>query len=310
MKTQIHYGKAGVSTYRTHATPLRGLIRIPESPFTGRENVLLAAELDVQVLGETFLVAYTEGDNRQVVATDTMKNFIHRESLEFHGPTLEGWLFFVGRRFLETYPQMERLTMSGRECVFLPARVPDEEGGWTESSLLFHRGQGDHATASVALHRATDGSIVPTELLTRRAALQLVKISGSSFASFARDEYTTLPERPDRPLYIHCDIGWRYDDPWIAIEPKVARYVAPEQVADLAATVFHQFVSLSIQHLIHEIGQRMLCRWPQLSEVSFEAQNRLWDLSQTSDEDDRIKVYTDPRPPYGRIGLVLRRSDG
>ena len=41
------------------------------------------------------------------------------------------------------------------------------------------------------------------------------------------------------------------------------------------AAVFHQFVSLSIQHLVHEIGLRMLERWPQLDEVSFEATNRL-----------------------------------
>jgi urate oxidase len=42
--------------------------------------------------------------------------------------------------------------------------------------------------------------------------------------------------------------------------------------------------------------------------VSFEAQNRLWDLSVTSETDERLKVYTDPRPPYGKIGLILRRD--
>jgi urate oxidase/2-oxo-4-hydroxy-4-carboxy-5-ureidoimidazoline decarboxylase len=56
------------------------------------------------------------------------------------------------------------------------------------------------------------------------------------------------------------------------------------------------------------MGQQMLTRWPLLSEVSFEAQNRLWDLSVTSETDERLKVYTDPRPPYGKIGLILRRD--
>jgi urate oxidase/2-oxo-4-hydroxy-4-carboxy-5-ureidoimidazoline decarboxylase len=84
-----------------------------------------------------------------------------------------------------------------------------------------------------------------------------------------------------------------------------ARYVAGEQVADLAASVFHQFVSLSIQHLVHEIGSRMLERWPQLGEVSFEAQNRLWDLVGEGD-DGQLRTYADPRPPFGRIGLVMR----
>ena len=52
----------------------------------------------------------------------------------------------------------------------------------------------------------------------------------------------------------------------------------------------------------------MLLRWPQLSEVSFEAQNRLWDLAGESGEDQRVKVYADPRPPFGKIGLRLRRE--
>jgi urate oxidase len=86
------------------------------------------------------------------------------------------------------------------------------------------------------------------------------------------------------------------------------RYVASEQVGDLAVAVFHEFVSLSIQHLVNEIGIRMLDRWPQLSEVSFDAQNRLWDVGAESADDVRVKTYADPRPPYGHIGLVLRRD--
>jgi urate oxidase len=72
---------------------------------------------------------------------------------------------------------------------------------------------------------------------------------------------------------------------------------------------FDSFVSLSIQHLVHEMGQRLLAQFPQLVEVSFEAENRLWDTAQVAEDDPRVKVYTDPRPPYGVIGLVLRRGD-
>ena len=43
------------------------------------------------------------------------------------------------------------------------------------------------------------------------------------------------------------------------------------------------------------------------SEVSFEAQNRTFDPAGTSDDEERVKVYTDPRPPYGRMGLTLHR---
>jgi urate oxidase len=309
MKAEIYYGKADVATYRTYGTPLSTVTPIPESSFTGKSNILMAANIEVQVLGTAFMAAYTEGDNRLVVATDTMKNFIHRESLAFEGATLEEWLFFVGRRFLETYPHMERLRVSGVEIPFEPAIVPVDSGdGFVASDVLFSREHGDRSNAWMLLERTADGGVRATDLGAGRQGLQLMKVTGSAFADFARDEYTTLPERRDRPLYIHCDIAWRYSSPEAVLDPGHASYVAGEQVADLCGAVFHRFVSLSIQHLVNEIGQAMLDRWPQLSEVSFEAQNRLWDLAVTSETDERVKVYWDPHPPYGRIGLVLKRD--
>ena len=312
MSHEIQYGKADVKVYRTRGAPLRGVTRIPESAFSGRDNVLMGAEIAVTVRGNAFWNAYTKGDNRQVVATDTMKNFIQSASLTCGAPTLEGWLHEIGRAFLETYPQMESIAVSGRELPFPPVVVPgDEPDSFALSEVLFSRERSDASFATLDLVRAEanlDEPIRIGDLESGRAGLQLVKITGSSFADFARDEHTTLPERPDRPLYIWCDVGWRYAEPRDALGDDAARYVAGEQVADLAAAVFHEFVSLSIQHLVHEIGQRMLTRWPQLSEVSFDAQNRLWDLAGEAPEDERVKVYADPRPPFGRIGLTLRRD--
>jgi urate oxidase len=308
MKHEIRYGKADVKVYRTHAEPLTGITPIPESPFEGRDNTLTAAEIEVVVHGTEFLEAYTEGDNRRVVATDTMKNFIHATSLTARARTLEEWLLEVGTAFLDTYPHMERLTMHGRELPFPAAIVPAEDGdGFAASGRLFSRDRCDRGIARLELARDADGAVRITDHESGREGLQLIKITGSAFADFARDEHTTLPERRDRPLYIWLDIGWRYTDASDAVLTDPARYVAAEQVADLAAAVFHEFVSLSIQHLVHEIGLRMLDRWPQLESVSFDAQNRLWDEGATSTDDPRVRTYADPRPPYGHIGLVLRR---
>src|SRR5918994_3451011 len=128
MRHEISYGKANVKVYRTHAEPLIGITPIPESPFTGREDTLVAAQIEVVVRGTAFLDAYTMGDNRLVVATDTMKNFIHAASLECPAATLEGWLHHIGSAFLATYPHMERLTMVGRELPFPAAVVPADDG--------------------------------------------------------------------------------------------------------------------------------------------------------------------------------------
>lgn len=308
MRLETHYGKAEVSTYRTKATALAGTPVVRESAFRGRPNYIMAAEIEVQVMGDAFTEAYTEGDNTNVVATDTMKNFIHRESLAFEGSTLEGWLYFIGSRFLDTYPQMERLRVSGEEIRFDAARVPVASGGFEESDVLYHRRHDDRGVASLELARADDESIVLGDVRAGRIGLDLMKTTGSAFANFPRDEYTTLPSREDRLLFTHVDIAWRYSDGHVPVDPDASRYVASEQVADVAAVVFHEFVSLSIQHLVNEIGERMFERYPALVEISFEAQNRTFDPAEESADDERRKVYTDPRPPYGRIGLTMTRD--
>jgi len=65
-----------------------GKLRVPVHRIDG--DAVLACEVSVEVLGDNFLPAYTEGDNANVVATDTMKNFILRESLTYDDTSLEG----------------------------------------------------------------------------------------------------------------------------------------------------------------------------------------------------------------------------
>ncbi len=308
MNATIRYGKGDIALYRTYARPLEGITPIPESAFTGRPNTLFAVEVLVEVFGDNFLPAYTEGDNRNVVATDTMKNFVLQQALRYEGATLEGFLHFLGREFLTTYPQMESLRLTGKEAPFTAASVPAGDGGaWNDSGVLFGRSHDDYALAVLDIERDGDG-IKVTGHRCERNGLQLIKITGSAFRSFARDSFTTLPEQVDRPLFIYLDVGWQYAGAEDMLAPDHARYIAAEQVRDLVQVVFHEFVSMSIQHLVHEMGTRLLARFPQMAEVSFEAQNRLWDTAAVSETDPRVKVYCDPRPPYGLIGLTLRRE--
>jgi urate oxidase / 2-oxo-4-hydroxy-4-carboxy-5-ureidoimidazoline decarboxylase len=255
-----------------------GKLRVPVHRIAGDD--VFACEVDVEVLGENFAPAYTEGDNSQVVATDTMKNFILREALHHRGATLEGFLAFLAERMLETYPVMQALRVSGRGLRF------DRLAG-----KVFSRSGDDHAVATVELDRAGGRTV-----RGGRHALMLLKTSGSAFTRFARDEYTTLPERGDRPLFIRLDVDWRYAGADDHVDPETVR-------AHLAAT-FDDFVSESIQHLVHEMGTRLLADHPQLAEVSFTAENHTRD---PVGEQDGRRVYTDPFPAQGLITLTLER---
>jgi urate oxidase len=262
----IHYGKAEISVYRTDGV-----------------RSLLGAEIELDVFGDNFMPAYTEGDNRLVVATDTMKNFVQAAALGYNGDSLEELIELIGARFLETYDHVARIRVRGRE-------VPFER----KSEVLFQQSHDDVGVAELELDRS--GVL---DERSGRVGLHLVKITGSSFAQFPRDEYTTLPESVDRPLFIHLDVHWRHVDR--------TRRVPSTAVRDSLTETFDDFNSRSIQHLVHEMGVRLLEQQSRIAEVSFEAQNRLWDTAQVSEEDERVKVYTDPRPPYGMIGLTLTR---
>jgi urate oxidase/2-oxo-4-hydroxy-4-carboxy-5-ureidoimidazoline decarboxylase len=270
---RISYGKLGVPLQRVAARPDGG-------------HDVLACAVSVEVLGENFVAAYTEGDNREVVATDTMKNFILRESLAYEGATLDGLVAHLAHGFLATYPVMEAVRVSASEHRFDPL-----------SAKLFARSHDDYGVAMVELR----GDAV-VDARSGREALWLLKVTGSAFTRFVRDEYTTLPERVDRPLYIQLDVHWRYADPSVAAG---AGHVAPAAVRELVAGVFDEFVSESIQHLVYEMGTQVLARWQQLAEVTLTARNHTRD---PVGEAAGRKLYTDPFAAQGLITLTLDRS--
>ncbi len=304
---QVSYGKQGVAVYRVYANPLHDISPIPESAFTGSDNNLLACEIDVEVFGDEFLPAYTQGDNSMVVATDSMKNFIIRETLAFPGATLEGLLHHLAVGFATTYDQLHTLTLSGREIPFSAALIPDTHGGFVAGGNLFNQEPGSRAFASVSVDKH-DARIDVTGHHCGITGIVLMKLTGSAFTSFVRDDYTTLPERGDRPLFIRMDVGWRYADPDDMLDLARGRYVPAEQMRDLLAVTFDDFVSESIQHLIHEMGTRIMDRFPQLEEISFDALNLTRDPYGQQTNDPRVRVYSDPFPAYGRLTLTMTRA--
>lgn len=302
---RISYGKLEVPVQRVGVAPLHGLPDIPESAVRSLDSGLLACVLGMEVLGDAFLPAYTEGDNSRVVATDTMKNVMLRRALDYDGATLEGFLDALGRGFLATYEDMEGLRVMAREQPFSPVGV-GRDGA--PSGVLFSLVEGDHGTAELEFARR-DGVVELIAQESGHVGLRLLKTTGSAFTKFARDDDTTLPERGDRPLFIHLDVHWSYTDPADALATDPGRYVAPAQVRDVCATVFAEFVSESIQHLVHEMGERLLLRFPGLAEVRFTGENHTNDPvpgSPTGGQEGP-KAYTSAFPAWGLITLALRR---
>jgi urate oxidase len=56
------------------------------------------------------------------------------------------------------------------------------------------------------------------------------------------------------------------------------------------------------------MGLRLLERFPQMAEVSFEGHNLTRDPIAASEADPKQKVYSDPFPAYGLIKLTMSRK--
>jgi urate oxidase len=69
--------------------------------------------------------------------------------------------------------------------------------------------------------------------------------------------------------------------------------------------VFESFESGSIQQVIHQTGVKLLAEVTEIAEVHVEANNRTWDTA--AERGPELGVFTDARPPYGCLGLRLRR---
>jgi urate oxidase len=275
-RKQHYYGKGDVIVYR--------LIRDGSVP-AGRSAVFGASVL-MLVYGDAFWPTYTEGDNTGLIATDSMKNFIQRETLHFTGHDLEGFCRFLADTFLGLYSQVEGLQVSASEIPY-----DGLEGG-----VAFTPSRPDRAFARIEIGR--QGVI---EAVSGVRGFKLLRLGGSAFTGFVRDEYTTLPDLMNRPLHMWLDLDWRYTSTAAAFNDGQA--VA--HVRRIVTDVFCGFESGSIQQLIHAIGTRMLDEMPAVHDVHLEANNRTWDT--IAEHGDRLGVYTDARPPYGCLGLRLTR---
>jgi len=77
------------------------------------------------------------------------------------------------------------------------------------------------------------------------------------------------------------------------------------RVRQIVRDVFTSFESGSIQQVIYQMGTKLLADIPSIAEVHLEASNRTWDT--IAEKTDELGVYTDARPPYGCLGLTLKR---
>jgi len=264
------YGKAGIR-----------LVQVTRGPGAHEVTDLT---VDVLLTGD-FAAAYLDGDNRDVLPTDTLRGTVY--AFAGDGPVGEPEAFGLrlARHFLSASPaaRTAEVALVGDPWVRLGPHGFRREGGWRR-------------TARAVATR--DGETVFGGLRD----LVLLKTAGSAFSGFPRDAYTTLEETEDRLMATAVEAEWRYG-------PGADHAACAREVPGVLATAFDAHDSRSVQHTMAAMAGAALDARAELDEIRMVLPNRHHlpvDLSPYGRE-DRGEVFVATDRPYGQIEGTFRR---
>jgi urate oxidase len=242
-----------------------------------------------------FDAAHLEGDQRNVLPTDTQKNTVYAFAKQHGVGTAEEFGQLLARHFVT---QVEPVSS---------AQVQVEEVRWDRATVdgrphdhTFVRSGAERRNAVVTV--SDDGEHV----LSGLTGLVLLKSTGSEFRDFLVDEWTTLPPTDDRVLATSLTARWR----WTRV-PTDGYDAAYDEVRALLVSRFGSLHSLALQQTLWEMGRSVLGARGDVAELRMSAPNKhhyLVDLAPFGLENPG-EVFVAGDRPYGLIEVTVGRDD-
>jgi urate oxidase len=283
-----------MSVVLTHQAYGKSQIRLTRVTRHADRHDLKELCVAVQLEGD-FAASYLAGDNRNIVATDTMKNIVFVLAKKHGIGAIESFGETVVRHFVQTYAQVRAATIDLVEHSWRRIVVDGRD-----HPHAFVGGSSEKRTAVVTLTR--QGVRVESGL----SDLSLLKTTDSAFAGFVRDEYTTLRETGDRIFATLLSARWLWGQTpadWDRASHAVRRALVE---------TFARHRSLSVQQTLHAMGTAALASCPEIEQITLTMPNRhhlLVNLEPFKlDNQNEVFVATDE--PHGVITGTLSRSSG
>jgi urate oxidase len=248
--------------------------------------------IEIQLAGD-FAGSYTHGDNRLIIPTDSMKNVAYALASEHPLESIEDFGAAVASYFLEHHPHVDQATVRLAEQPLERIKVDGREHPHAFRGL-------SRETRTSTVRHSRGGVRVESGI----DELFLLKSTGSAFAGFVRDGYTTLADASDRILATMLKADWLYDP--AATDWNLAH--ARVRQALLATFAGHQ--SLSVQQTLHAMGAAALEACPQIERITLSMPNKHRipvDLKPFGLENvNEVFLATDE--PHGTITGTLQRA--
>ena len=266
-------------------------IRLVQVSRRGDRHELRDLTVAIAFVGD-YDTSYTDGDNRDVLPTDTMKNTVYALAARDGAGEPEAFGTILGRHFIDRNPKLSRVMVDLTDHGW--SRIAN---GAKEHGQAFVRRGPEVRTARVV----TDcNGVSVTAGITD---LSIMKTSRSAFAGFPRDEFTTLPETHDRLLATALTTTWTYGDSNVEFGA-VFRTV---RTTLLDAFALHD--SLSVQHTLYAMGEVVLDTIDIVDSITLEMPNRHHlpiDLTRFGMQ-NRNEIFVATEEPHGLIKATLSR---
>ncbi|WP_423921627.1 factor-independent urate hydroxylase [Frigoribacterium sp. 2-23] len=250
-----------------------------------------------------FEPAYLEGDQSSVLPTDTQKNTAFAFAKSKGVAAIEDFGLDLARHFVDDIGPVAGARIEIEEFAWQRALVDgvEHDHTWVRS------GQ-EVRTAAVTVDASGE------HIVGGLKDLVLLKSTGSEFAGFLTDEFTTLPETHDRVMATALDAKWRFapgtDDARFA-DRAIDWNTVYADVRRLMVEQFATVQSLALQQTLWHMGKAVLEAIPEIVEVRLVAPNKhhfAYDLSNFALENPNEVFWAADRP-YGLIEATLLRDD-
>ena len=247
-----------------------------------------------------FDAVHTQGDNSQLLPTDTMKNTVYSRARASGATTIEQFGMELAAYFLEHNAQVSSV------------EVTIESSAWRRLTIdgaphptAFLNGSNEVETAVIAQTRSASGAAEGVRVRSGLNHLLLLKTADSAFEGFRQDPLTTLPEMSDRLLGTAVQASWQYMSP--AEVHDFARLRTDIRETMLQAFAKHR--SRSVQHTLHAMAEAALAATAAIDQIDLLLPNKhclLVDLSRFG-QDNPNQVFVPTDEPHGTIQASLRR---
>ena len=245
-----------------------------------------------------FADAYLSGDQANVLPTDSQKNTAYAFALERGVTEIESYALALARHFADEIEPVRGARVDVDEYPWERVRVAGDD-----HPHAFVRAGQEVRTTSVTVEGR--GPEQRAWVVSGLRDLVLLKSTGSEFAGYLKDRYTSLAETHDRVLATSLIARWRHMRPegdWDALHASIRQVLISQ-----FATVH----SLALQQSLWEMGKAVLADHAGIAEIRLSAPNKhhfLVDLSPFGVTNRGEVFHADDRP-YGLIQCALQRDD-